>query len=155
MTKAFDLDGSREKGKITKVAESKLVLDAEFLFTPFTLYLVLTAHVFCVALHQSKIPNGWLVDRFYRSIKPETNSIWRLKIFCDTFTKSSEALKICLKNMFKCTNADLKICQYFRLHIKIICWRFHIKTSFTFWDMLTWDMCKDFLQSKTIEYVKN
>ena len=58
MTKAFDLDGSREKGKITKVAESKLVLDAEFLFTTFTLYLVLTAHVFCVALNQSKIPNG-------------------------------------------------------------------------------------------------
>ena len=95
--------GSREKGKITKVAESKLVLDAEFLFTTFTLYLVLTAHVFCVALNQSKIPNGWLVDWFYRSIKPEKNSIWRLKIFCDIFTKSSEALKICLKNMFKCT----------------------------------------------------
>ena len=53
MTKVFDLNESREKGKTTKVAESKLVLGAEFLFTTFTFDLVLTAHVFCVALHQS------------------------------------------------------------------------------------------------------
>ena len=26
----------------------------------------------------------------------------------------------------------MKICQYFCLHMKIICWRFHIKTPFTF-----------------------
>ena len=51
MTKAFDLNESSEKGKTTKVAESKLVLGAEFLFTTFTFDLVLTAHVFCVALH--------------------------------------------------------------------------------------------------------
>ena len=53
MTKAYDLDESREKGKTTKVAESKLVLGVEFLFTIFTFDLVLTAHIFCVALHQS------------------------------------------------------------------------------------------------------
>ena len=53
MTKAFDLNESREKGKTTKVAESKLVLGAEFLFTTFSFNLVLTAHVFCVVLHQS------------------------------------------------------------------------------------------------------
>ena len=53
MTKAFDLNESREKGKATKVAESKLVFGTEFLFTKFTLDLALTAHVFCVALHQS------------------------------------------------------------------------------------------------------
>ena len=53
MTKAFDLNESREKGKTTKVAESKLVLGAEFLFATFSFDLVLTAHVFCVALHQS------------------------------------------------------------------------------------------------------
>ena len=52
MTKAFDLNELREEGKTTKVAESKLVLGAEFLFTTFTFDLVLTAHVFCVALHQ-------------------------------------------------------------------------------------------------------
>ena len=28
--------------------------------------------------------------------------------------------------------ADLKFCQYFCLHIKIVCRRFHIKTPFTF-----------------------
>ena len=26
------------------------------------------------------------------------------------------------------------------LYMKIICWRFHIKTPFTFWDMPTWNM---------------
>ena len=51
MTKAFDLNEAREKGKTTKVAESKLVLSAEF--TTFTFDLVLTAHVFHIALHQS------------------------------------------------------------------------------------------------------
>ena len=52
MTKTFDLNEPREKDKTTKVAESKLVLGTEFLFTTFTFDLVLTAHVFCVALHQ-------------------------------------------------------------------------------------------------------
>ena len=51
MTKAFDLNESREKGKTTKVAESKLVLSADF--TTFTFDLALTAHVFHVTLHQS------------------------------------------------------------------------------------------------------
>ena len=40
------------------------------------------------------------------------------------------------------TNADLKICQYFCHHMKIICWRFHIKTPFIIWDMRTWDVWK-------------
>ena len=47
---------SRERNsKTTKVAERKLVLGAEFLSTPlsFGLFLVLTAEVFCVALHQN------------------------------------------------------------------------------------------------------
>ena len=35
------------------------------------------------------------------------------------------------------TNADLKIYQYLRLQMKILCCKFHIKTSFTFRDMLT------------------
>ena len=47
----------------------------------------------------------------------------------------------------KYSNADLKICQYLRLHMKLICWRFHIKTPFTFWDMRTWDMWKVCLQT--------
>ena len=53
MTKGFDLNELREKGKTTKVAESKLVLRAEFLLTTLTFDLVLTTHVFCVVLHQS------------------------------------------------------------------------------------------------------
>ena len=39
--------------KTTKVAESKLDLDAEFLSTTFSFDLVLTAQVFCVTLHQN------------------------------------------------------------------------------------------------------
>ena len=45
------------------------------------------------------------------------------------------------------TNADLKICQYLPLHMKIKCWRFHIKTPFTFWDTRSRDMWKVFSQT--------
>ena len=38
------------------------------------------------------------------------------------------------------TDADFKICLYLRLHMKIISWKFHINTPFTFCDMRTWDM---------------
>ena len=33
------------------------------------------------------------------------------------------------------------------VHMKIISWKFHIKTPFTFWDMRTWDMWKVCLQT--------
>ena len=39
-------------------------------------------------------------------------------------------------------NADLKICQYLLLHMKMIYWKIHIETPFTFWDMRPWDMRK-------------
>ena len=45
------------------------------------------------------------------------------------------------------TNADLKICQYLCLHVKIIYWRFHIKVPLTFWDMRKWVMWKVCLQT--------
>ena len=45
------------------------------------------------------------------------------------------------------TIADFKICQYLRLHMKIICWRFHIKIRFTYWVVRTWDMWKVCLQT--------
>ena len=51
------------------------------------------------------------------------------------------------KTLKRYTNGDLEICQYLHLHMKIICWRFHIKTPFTFWDMCTWDMWKVCLQT--------
>ena len=41
----------------------------------------------------------------------------------------------------------MKICQYLCLHMKIICWRFHIKTCFSFWDMRPWDTRKVCLQT--------
>ena len=34
--------------------------------------------------------------------------------------------------MLRYTNADLKIYQYLCLHVKLICWRFHIKTFLRF-----------------------
>ena len=51
--KSIYLNELREKNKTTKVAESKSVLGAEFLFTTFTFDLVLNIHVFRVALHKS------------------------------------------------------------------------------------------------------
>ena len=36
----------------------------------------------------------------------------------------------------------MKIYQCLRHCMKVKCWRFHIKTSFTFWDMRTWGMWK-------------
>ena len=50
-------------------------------------------------------------------------------------------------NIIRYTNADLKICQYLRLHMKITCRRFHAETPFTFWDRYTWDMWKVFLRT--------
>ena len=41
----------------------------------------------------------------------------------------------------------MKICQYFRLHMKTICWRFHIEAPFTLSAMRTWDMWKVCLQT--------
>ena len=61
-------------------------------------------------------------------------SLYFIVVICKNFRFAS--------TNYRCTNADLKICQYIRLHMKIICRRFHIKTPFTFWDMHTWDMQK-------------
>ena len=41
----------------------------------------------------------------------------------------------------------IQIWKYLPPHMKIICWRFHIKTPFTFWDMRTWNMWKVCLQT--------
>ena len=41
----------------------------------------------------------------------------------------------------------MKIYKNLHLHMKIMCWRFHIKIPFTFWDMHTWDMWKVCLQT--------
>ena len=43
------------------------------------------------------------------------------------------------------TNADLKICHYLRLHMKIICSRFHIITPFTFLRYAHVEICEKFL----------
>ena len=50
-------------------------------------------------------------------------------------------------------NADFKICQYLRLHMKIICQRFRIKTPFTFWDRRTWDTWR--VAKKKKKFTKN
>ena len=46
----------------------------------------------------------------------------------------------------------MKICQYFCLHMKIICWIFHIKTPFTFRDMHMWVIWKVSQAIKYIDY---
>ena len=65
-------------GKTTKIAKSKLVLGADFLFTTFSFDLVLTAYVFSVALHQSfgielfhlEIHSLYICGRPPKKIKP-------------------------------------------------------------------------------------
>ena len=54
------------------------------------------------------------------------------------------------------TNADLKICHYLRLHMKIICSRFHIITPFTFVRYAHVEICEKFLykHSETIKIYK-
>ena len=47
-------------------------------------------------------------------------------------------------NFIKGTNADMKIYQHLRLHIKILYWRFRIMMLFTFWNIRTrgiWNVC--------------
>ena len=41
----------------------------------------------------------------------------------------------------------MNTCQYLRLHMKIICWRFHSKAPSSSWDMSTWGMWKVCLQT--------
>ena len=51
-------------------------------------------------------------------------------------------------NAFKrCTNADMKIYQYIRLNIKMICRRFRIIALFSFWDIRTRDIWNTYLQT--------
>ena len=54
------------------------------------------------------------------------------------------------------TNPDLKICQYLRLNMKIICRRFHIKTAFTF-EVCAREICEKFvyIRLEAIEQDKN
>ena len=47
----------------------------------------------------------------------------------------------------------MKICQFRRLHMKVICWGFYIQTPFTFWDMRTWNMWKVCLQTFRINRI--
>ena len=54
--------------------------------------------------------------------------------------------KLC-KQHVKLHQCRFKICPYLRLHLKIICRRFHMKTPFKVWDMRTWDMWKVCLQT--------
>ena len=42
---------------------------------------------------------------------------------------------------------DLNICRYICFHMKIICWRVHITTPITFWDMRKWVIWNVCLQS--------
>ena len=67
--------------------------------------------------------------------------------------------RVCVSLTFpnlRYTNADLKSCQYLRLHIKIISWRLHIKAPLLF-EICAREICEKFVykDSEAIEYVKN
>ena len=69
-----------------------------------------------------------------------------LHFYCCHFVKAEDIpqsyVPIFSSQIEKYTNADLKICKNLRLYLEIICWRFHIKTPFTFWEMRLRDMWK-------------
>ena len=91
--------------------------------------------------HDANVKSIWLS---YSHISFATLNVWfRIRVG-DKFASgvmTSSLYTPCqatmMKSTWKYTNADLKICQYFHLHMKIICLRFYIKTLFTFWDMRT------------------
>ena len=68
-------------GKTIKVADSNLVLGAEFLLATLSFDLDFTAHVFCVALHQSseielfhlEIHSLYICGAPHKKIKPPLN----------------------------------------------------------------------------------
>ena len=62
-------------------------------------------------------------------------------------TKKVIALSMHWFHHWRYSNADLEICEYLCLHMKIMCWRFHTKTPFTFWDIRTCDIWKVCLQT--------
>ena len=67
--------------------------------------------------------------------------------------------RVCVSLTFlnlRYTNADLKICQYLCLHIKIVSWRFHIKAPLLF-EICAREICEKFVykDSEAIEPVKN
>ena len=63
-----------------------------------------------------------------------------------TVKKCGMSATICyVEKYFK--GALMQIWKSEYLHLKIICWRFHIKTTFTFWDMCMCDMWKICLQT--------
>ena len=95
--------------------------------------------------------NLWIVSCLFSMEK--SISICLLRLFREYFyvvgaKRHGWNLQISkLLNIHGTLIADLKICQYLPLHMKIICQRFHIKAPFTFWDMRMWDMWKVCLQT--------
>ena len=77
---------------------------------------------------------------------------WILKKSSKTLTRFFSLAVFCQRY----TNADSKISQYLCLQMKIVYWRFHVKTPFTFWGMGAWDIWKVFYKhSETTECIKN
>ena len=127
--------------------------------------MLVTVHKLCHVLHASRITTcGTIFTERHFSVSKEWVRSWShtflityhktliKKLFggtsrnCDEKEKKKKKTRMKIVKFFA-LNANAKICQYRRLHMKIICWRFHIKTRFVFWDMRTWDMWKVPLQT--------
>ena len=91
--------------------------------------------------NEKEIPFGVFFYTSSAHIKPSIHLLHK------AHNRSSHRRCSVKKVFSRYTNGDQKICQYLRLHMKILCWRFHIKASFTFWDMRSWDMWKVCLQT--------
>ena len=75
-------------------------------------------------------------------------SLYFIVVICENFRFAS--------TIYRYTNADLKICQYIPLHMKIICGRFHIKRLLRF-EICAREIYEKFVYKhlETTEYVKN
>ena len=88
---------------------------------------LLMIHTYSEELH--KINIKLIINKF-------SNTLPKMNFFFQDFFSKCDQIRS-FTGIY--TNAVLKICQYLHLHMKI-CWRFHIKTPSTFWDMRTWDL---------------
>ena len=78
----------------------------------------------------TKIECRKIVELIKSGVKFYVTYTAQLFIFYTTFNVRDFFENIFLHLTWRYTNADLKICQYLRLHMKIKCWRFCIKTPY-------------------------
>ena len=112
----------------------------------------------------SNLLTTFQMSYIYHQVTILAYAIFDFENTCAIYTQ--QEIYIC-KNYYLCkkvklvervqryTNANMKICQFLRLLMKIICWRFHIKTPFTFSEMPSRDMSVPLMHVQFHNFHKN